>query len=346
LPRRRGRFWLFAPFVLLGLAAAGWSAAWVVIRERTTGAIDGWLASEAALGRQWACPNRTVGGFPFRIEVRCDSLSLQRPDSRLTLGPVTALAQVYRPRHIIAHLGGPFRASDGRTDVEGSWSLLQASVRLDEGLQRASVAIEGPAFRVTGAPPGDLALSAQRLETHLRPNPRRGDEGAYDWTLNVARLALPGLDTLIGGTEPADVDLQLTATQARDIRARPWADELERWREAGGRLEVSHAALAKGGRRIEGTGQFGLDDAHRPQGRAELAAAGIEGLLGSFIGPRAGATAALLGALTGRSINPAPPAGGGPGKSGLTPLPPLRIEDGRVHVGPLPIPGVRLGPLY
>lgn len=346
LPRRR-RFWLFAPFVLLILAMAGWIGAWFFLRGETTRALDNRLAAEAALGRQWTCPNRTVGGFPFRIEVRCDSLDLQRPDSRLTLGPVTVLAQVYRPRHIIAHVVGPLRASDGRTEVEADWRSLQTSFRTaQEGLQRASLVVEGPTIRVTGAPPGDLALSAQRLETHLRPNPARGQEGAYDWTLRLAQLALPALDTLIGGLEPSDIDLQLTATEARDIRARPWREELERWRQAGGRLEFSHAGLAKGGRRIEGKGQFGLDDAHRPQGRAELAAAGIEGLLGTFIGPRAGATAALLGALTGQPVNPDPAPGGGKGRSGLRPLPPLRIEGGRVHVGPLAIPGVRLAPLY
>jgi hypothetical protein len=347
LPRRHSRFWLFAPFVLFAFAVAGWSTAWVLIRNETSRALDGWLAAEAAHGRQWTCVDRAVGGFPFRIEVSCDALSLQRPDSRLALGAVTAVAQVYRPRHIIAHVAGPLRASDGQIGVEGTWRLLEASIRTAPGgLQRASLVVDEPSLRVTGATPADFALSARRLETHLRPNPTRSAEGAYDWTLGLAGFALPALDSLIGGTEPADLDLQITATEARDLRARPWREELERWRAAGGRLEATSLALVKGARRIEGKGAFGLDEAHRPQGRAELAAVGLEGLLGTFVGARSGATAALLGALTGKPVAEPAPAESGVGKSGLKPLPPLRLAEGRIYVGPLALPGIRLAPLY
>src|SRR3712207_4544346 len=94
LPPRRSRVWLFAPFALLALVVAAWTTVWVVIRGQTSRALDDWMASEAAEGRQWACPGRHVGGFPFRIEVNCASLSLRRPDSRLTVGPVKAVAQV------------------------------------------------------------------------------------------------------------------------------------------------------------------------------------------------------------------------------------------------------------
>jgi hypothetical protein len=347
LPPRHSRFWLFAPFVLLALTAAGWTTTWLMICDRTTRAIDDWLAGEAAQGRQWACPGRTVGGFPFRIEVSCASVSLQRADGRLTLGPVIAVAQVYRPRHIIAHVAGPMRASEGQVGVEGNWRLFEVSIRTTpEGLQRASVAADTPAFRVAGMAAGDLNLSAQRLETHLRPHPARSAEGAYDWSLLAAKLALPGLDALVGGgTEPADLDIDLTVTQARDLAARPLAEELERWRLAGGRIEIARLALAKGGSRIEGKGQFALDDAHRPQGRAELAAAGLEGLLGTALGASAGAAATILRALTGKSAKPEP-RDRRSANPALKPLPPLRIEGGRVHLGPLPLPGMRVAPLY
>jgi hypothetical protein len=351
LPPRHSRVWLFAPFVLLALAVAGWSTAWFLIRNATTDAIDDWLAAEAAQGRQWQCVDRTVGGYPFRITISCDALSLQRPGASLALGAVTAVAQVYAPRHVIVHAAGPLRAGDGRMGVDGTWRLLQASVRTvaEGGFQRLSLAVDEPALRVTGAPGGDLALSAGRLETHLRPSPTRdASEGAYDWTLGLARLNLPVLDTLIGGAEPADLDLQVTATRARDVKARPWTEELERWREAGGRLEVTTLALAKGRRFIDGAGQFGLDEAHRVQGRAELAATGLEGLVGTLLGARGGATAALLGALIGQPIapDPAPEVKAKSSKPGLKPLPPVRLDEGRVFIGTLPLPGVRLPPLY
>ena len=350
LPRRRSRFGLFAPFVLLALVFAGWATAWLSIRDQTSRALDDWIAAEAALGRLWICPNRMVGGFPFRIEVTCDSLALQRPDLRVSLGRVAVITRIYAPRHLIAHVAGPLRAGDGPIAVEGTWRALEASLRTaKEGLQRASLVVDGPQVRLAGAAAGDLTLSGQRLETHLRPNPTRGaGEGAFDWSFQAAQMALPLLDDLIGGIEPADLDLQVTVTQAGDVAARPLAEELERWRQAGGRLEVTAVTLAKGGRRLEGKGQLWLDDAHRPQGRADLAAAGIEGLLGTFLSARTGATAALLGALTGRRAAPDPPptADAQGGKPGLKPLPPLRIEGGRLLVGPIAVPGIRIAPLY
>ena len=35
LPPRHSRVWLFVPFVLLGLVAAGWTTAWLLIRDQT-----------------------------------------------------------------------------------------------------------------------------------------------------------------------------------------------------------------------------------------------------------------------------------------------------------------------
>jgi hypothetical protein len=347
-PPRHSRFWLFAPFVLLGLVVAAWTTVWFMIRSETSRALDDWLTREAAQGRQWACPGRTVGGFPFRIEVGCASLSLQRPESRLALGPVNAVAQVYRPRHVIVQVAGPLRASDGNIGLEGTWRLLEVSIRTTpEGLQRASAVADGPVFRLTGLAPGDFKLLAEHVETHLRLNPARTAEAAYDWSLRATRLAVPGLDVAIGGSEPADLDVDLTVTEARDAAARRPAEELERWREAGGRLEIARFALAKGARRIEGKGQFSLDEAHRPQGRADLAAAGLDGLLGTMLGARAGATAALLGALRGKPTDPEPPSGDARGTNpALKPLPPLRIEGGRIQLGGVAIPGIRAAPLY
>src|SRR5215212_1485465 len=98
---RHGRFWLYPPFVLLLLVAIAWSVAWFVIRNRTAAALDTMLANEARAGRQWTCADRSVGGFPFRIDVVCSALTLRRGDVSASFGRVEAVAQVYQPRHII-----------------------------------------------------------------------------------------------------------------------------------------------------------------------------------------------------------------------------------------------------
>jgi hypothetical protein len=46
------------------------------------------------------------------------------------------------------------------------------------------------------------------------------------------------------------------------------------------------------------------------------------------------------------SPDPFPRGDGQAAKSGLKPLPPVRLDGGRVYIGPLALPGIRLEPLY
>lgn len=348
---RSSRFWLYAPLVLLTLVAAAWTAAWFVIRNRTGAALDTWLATERAAGRQWTCADRAIGGFPFRVEISCATLGFERDGLKASFGRVLSVAQVYQPRHIIAEIAGPLRATQGGAAVEGRWSLLQASIQsTPEALQRASVVFDEPTFRLTGIAPVELAFSGDHLEAHLRPDPARArGEGAIDVALSAAKVAAPLLDEWIGGTEPADIDLETTVTQAGAIAGLPFFEKVERWRQAGGIIDLTRLALRKGARRLEARGELALDDLHRPRGRLEVAASGLEGLLGAAAGGRAGTAAAILGAFTARPTpgpgSSGPPPAGTPAP-GPTPLPPLRMENGRLSLGPFSVPGVRLPALY
>jgi hypothetical protein len=329
--------------VLLLLVAAAWSAAWFAIRERATEAIDRGLALEARAGRHWTCADRRIGGYPFRIELSCADLTLRRGPVTASLGPLLAVAQVYRPGHVIAELRGPLRVTDGTLIVDGSWRLLETSVRASPGgLQRISLVAEAPQVRITGAGSQEIALSSESLEAHLRPNPSRGEtEAAYDAAIVARQARLPVMDLLVGGAEPTDIQIDLTATQAEGFRGKPVVEELERWRAADGRLDILQLALAKGARRVQAKGDLRLDALHRPAGQLQVAAAGLDGLLANLTG--GGAAGGILGALLGQA--PAPQAAEGGGR-GLSPLPPLRIENGRLMLGPFVVPSVRVPALY
>ncbi len=90
---RRSRFWPYTPFVLLLLLAIAWSIAWVVIRNRTAEALDGWIAAEARAGREWTCGDRSIVGYPFRIEVVCNTLDLKRGAVTASFGRTEAVAR-------------------------------------------------------------------------------------------------------------------------------------------------------------------------------------------------------------------------------------------------------------
>lgn len=386
-PRRRSRFWLYAPYAALLVLALVWSVGWVFVRARAVSEIDGFFAREAVAGRTWDCPGRSVGGYPFRIEVRCDALGLTRSDLSLALGPVVAVAQIYQPGHVIVEAKGPLRLKEGGTTLAADWRLFEASFHAAlSGFQRLSLVVESPKGTVEGVllgraapdsappeaapapgappaspPPGTspvpITFAADHFEAHARPTPGRFEaDGAVDLSARLARAALPVLDPLLGGSEPADLALDATVNRARGFGPRPLPVELERWRAEGGSLDVTRLSLAKGPRRVQARGTLALDAVHRISGEASLRALGVEQIVGAIMGQQLGAErGALIGNLVGQLLGglarprnggaPAdPPAAGD--EAGLKPLPPLRLADGRVFLGPLAIPNVRLVPLY
>lgn len=363
--RRRSRLRLFLPFVALAVLAVAWSVGWLFIRARAVSEMDGWMAREAAAGRTWSCPGRTVGGYPFRIEVVCPTLSLSRADLSFQLGRTLAVVQVYQPRHAILEAAGPFHLDRGPAGgtaglgADMTWRLLQASVHADAvGVERVSIVVEEPGGTVTGPALAEpVGFAARHLELHGRPNPGRFEsDGAVDLSLRLTGASVPALDPALGGSDPADVALDATANRARGFGTRPIPTELERWRGEGGTLDLTLLSIAKGARRAQVKGTLALDDAHRATGQLDLRAAGLDAIVALFIGSRLGGEGgALVGAIVGgllggRPRNPASGAaidqeGGGAGPA-LRTLPPLRLEGGRVFFGPIPIPNVMLIPLY
>jgi len=75
---------------------------------------DAWRAQEAKSGRVYDCARRSVAGFPFRFEVRCDGASValfsqtasQTPFTA-RLGEILVVAQIYDPKLLIAEFAAP-----------------------------------------------------------------------------------------------------------------------------------------------------------------------------------------------------------------------------------------------
>ena len=357
------RLGLFAPFVLLALLALAWTVGWFWLRGRAEGEIDGWLAREAQAGRQWTCADRSLTGYPFRFELRCAALAFARSDVRFTVGPVVAVAQVYQPRHVILEATGPFRVQQDGLSADVTWGQLEASLHATgDGFQRASLVVDRLKGAVTGADPSPIDFSADHLELHARPTPGRfAGDGAVDLSARVRRAAVPVLDPVLGGSEPADIALDATVTRAAGFRTRPLAQELERWRAAGGTVELARLAAEKGSRRLRAQGALALDEQHRPAGQLDVRTAGLEQVIAPLISEQLGARlggdgAALIGNIVGQFLGgrrrepapgqAAPDAPDRPGEPPLKVLPTVRLTGGRVVVGPFAVPNVRLQPLY
>lgn len=345
--RRRSRFWLHAPFMLLLLLAAGCSGLWAFARAKVDQELDAGIAREARAGRDWTCRERSVGGYPFRIEVRCASLTLTSSRwgeaVKVDAGPAVAVAQVWTPGHIILQMSGPMLADlpQGRKAAL-DWKGLAASLHLSGlAFERFSLVLGEPVLTVTE--PGQGAAETWRAsaaEVHLRPNPQRfASDGTVDLAVNAKGGVLPALEALVGNGQLADLDLQASLSRAPAFRRGFNPDALEAWRTAGGGLDVTKLALTKGSTRLEATGRVALDEAHRPSGQVDAAVAGIDRIAGVKVG---GLTAGLGALFGGRGGNGAQSNAA----AGLSPLPPLVLREGRVFLGPLRLPLQPLQPLY
>lgn len=339
--RRRSRFWLYGPFMLLVVLAAAWSAFWFYARDRIATGIDVALAREAERGRTWTCTDRSIGGFPFRIELRCKALTLTSTrwgDAvRVETGPAVAVGQIYSPGLAILEASSPAKVTlpEGRV-LDLTWKDLDASFAWRSPERFALVASEPRGVLTT---PGLATESwgAATLETHLRRNPTRpATEQAVDIAIAAKGTILPPIDALLGNTDTGEIDLQATLTQAESFRKGFNPDALESWRAANGTFELTRLVSTKGKARVDGSGQLMLDPLHRVAGDLQLAAAGIEQIGGLRVGNLLGGLGGFLGGRGGNTAT-AP---------GLTTLPPVSLREGRVFIGPFRLPLQPLPPLY
>src|SRR5437764_4264114 len=164
--RRRSRWRLFIAPALLVVAAAAWTAFWFFAASQVDVSADAWRAQEAKSGRVYDCARRSVAGFPFRLEVRCErasvSLRLQTAGQSAAQGPITAklgeilvVAQVYDPKLLIAEFTAPATLSErgGSPSMSVNWSKARSSVVGLPGIpQRASITFDDPEVnRVDGS---------------------------------------------------------------------------------------------------------------------------------------------------------------------------------------------------
>lgn len=337
------RLWLYLPFLLLGLAAALWSGFWFYAKDRTQRELEMLRAREAERGRVWTCNEPGIGGFPFRFEARCASIELAARRSggelRIASQALVVVAQIWNPQHIIIHATGPAsvtQSDGGRAELD--WAGFETSVELAGlAVERLSSVLRAVRFEADGSgaqPPAKV----ESLAVHLRRNPTRAaQEGVADLAVQAKGLTLAVLDALAGNTIPADFDLDASITRA-PVFARGFSPEnIDNWRDSGGRLDIARLIIGKGQARFEASGELALDEQRRLTGQLSSAAGGIDRIAGIPVGG--------LGNLGGLLSGRAAPQPGGAGPA-LKPLPTLEFAQGRVQAGPFRVPGLRLPPLY
>lgn len=321
--------------VILVLIVAGWTSAWFYAAGAAGHRVDAWIAAEAALGRFWTCPNRSVGGFPFAIKTACSDATFaaqaRGQGVEGSIAHVAAETSLLHPRRVDITLGPPFayRTSDGQTDLKATWASLTIDIeRFQEvgalSLRGTDVAIDG-VFGQAGQQTG----TAARLDMSFTL-PRDRTQPTMAFTIAVDGAPIAPLDEFAGGNDPSDIDLvgRIDLSDLGD--ARTPEEALERWRQAGGRIDLGPSSITRGGSKVIASGTLRLDDAHRPQGRLDAQFVGVGPLLARYgISGNLAAAGSLLSSLFGGGARP--PAPSEPGALAL----PISLQDGRLGIGPI-----------
>lgn len=330
---RRPRFWLYAPYVGLTVLCLAWTAVWFFVAHRAGQIADGFVAREGERGRDWVCPDRQIGGFPFRIEIACvrPQLIVREHGGLRHEGSLAGLSfqtRITSPGHFIAVLSPPFVARHGEAgEMEISWKSAKASLRAgNEGIGEFSAEIIDP---VLGAGPHgrqDIRALAKGIKLDLRRSP--GNEAGTDLAALITDMTFAPLDNLTGNPSPIRIELQANAPGLIADPARRFQDIVEEWRQTGKKARVVLLQAVKGQANLDLSGVMGLDGLHRLEGNLQGRAKGLDALTGALT-RRGGLD---LGGVLGK-------LGGGQG------LPvALTFQNGRARFGPFPL--FELQPLY
>jgi hypothetical protein len=284
-PRRRSRWGLYLAPVLLLIAAIAWSTFWFFAASQAGVQADAWRAHEAKSGRIYDCAKRSVGGFPFRLEISCDSPSVTlasqtaQAANRLTakLDQILVVAQVYDPQHVIAEFSGPATITgQGGQSFAASWKLGRASVfGLPDVPQRASVVFDAPALaRIDGSMQVPLA-GAGHVELHGRlaeGSPK--DAPVIETVLQINKGMIRGLHPLLA--DPFDADVRALVSGLKDLSPKPWPARFREIQAAGGHVEIVQSRIQQGDLIAVAAGILGLSPAGRLEGELQMTVAGIE----------------------------------------------------------------------
>jgi len=288
-PRRRPLWRLFIMPALLVVAAAAWSAFWFYAASEVDAKADAWRAQEARSGRVYDCASRSVAGFPFRLEVRCDgasvSLSAQTAAQAATqasftarLGQILVVSQIYDPKLLIAEFTAPATIADRgqQHQMIVNWSKARSSVvGLPAVPQRASIVFDDASIdRIDGSAQTPLA-GAKHIELHGRlADGSALDRPVIETVLQIARGSVQGLHPLLA--EPFDADVRTMLSGLKDFSPKPWPERFREIQAAGGHVEVVQSRITQGDLIAVAAGTLGLTANGRLDGELQMTVAGIE----------------------------------------------------------------------
>ena len=245
--RKPGRAGLIIPFAIAGVVVVAWSGLWLYARSEAVRQIDQGAAALRDAGYDVAWSERSIGGYPFRLNVAFKDARVREPSGWAISAPKLegqAFLHGLGTWVIATPAGLTFtRPLGGPVNVTGE--VIHASLsHLDKPLPNLSFEGTKLAFAPeAGAQPFALT-AADRVEFHLRPGP--DDQAAVFFKVDAGKARLSGLFARIAGDKPISITWDSILSKVSAFKGRDWPGAVRAWTTAGGRMSVRQAGVTAG----------------------------------------------------------------------------------------------------
>ncbi len=263
--------WLVVPWTLFILAALGWVAYWHIVANAAESRINAWVAAQNTGGSTASIERIIRHGFPVLMRLELQGVSYRPANGGwgLTTDRADLHITLTNPQHVIFEADAPIQLSHGEGKVTNiTADALIASVRMNRG-RLAVAGIEADNL-VLDDPAEEGVLRATKIVANARPDPRQA--GEYQLAFEAQALTLPrevrSFETF--GLDVPSIRAAIVVSEGAALLRRTPGDPLAAWREAGGQLRFEALALQWGPLQTQGSGDGGLDDANRLEGRLVL----------------------------------------------------------------------------
>lgn len=272
----RGRALVLIGLLVL-LAAAGWSLAWLRIADRTRSEVEGWIAGRRADGLKVDYTTIVVTGYPlhWRVTVGQPNMAGAGPTEWTWQGyAVEADLSPWSMHEVPVRFPGDQRFSVGAGNVAETWTLNAARPNgravVDERGRLDHLALDLGDVTLTRAV--DLQPThAEHFTADADLHRGTGDLQAADHQADVFDLAL-ALDNATLSHTPAQVlgaqvaHAELNLSFKGRLPGGTLANSIAAWRDDGGTIEINRAAVKWGPVDADGNGTLALDEQNRPLG--------------------------------------------------------------------------------
>lgn len=276
--------------ILLLIAAAAWSAFWFYAVSQAEVKADAWRAQEAKSGRRYDCAKQSVGGYPFRLEMRCEgarvTLTSQTAGAAqpvtVNLGEIVAVAQVYDPKLLIAEFHAPATISESQNSpaMQVNWSSARSSVvGLPAVPQRGSIVFDDVAVdRINGSSVQVPVARAKHVELHGRlAEGSAPKDPVIETVLEIEAGSVQDVHPLLARPFAADVHAKLSGL--KDLGPKPWPQRLRELQANGGHVEIVQSRVQQDDLIAVAAGTLELDAQGRIDGELQMTVAGIEKII-------------------------------------------------------------------